>query len=403
MQSAKNVIIVSIWKRGNCMANEINQQSRTKICPTCGTRMNESATRCLVCGRTFNNDQIPAGKNASAAKDSDQIEKPRLRNVSISVPIFIGLILLLIGIGAAVAFVLLQQTGRVVEPTPLPSATLSPTPTNPPTETPTPTMVMSPTPLAPIEYTVKDGDLCASIAAVFDVSVQSIILQNNLSASCYLSPGQTLLIPQPTITPTPEPTGTLTSQQATLEACGSYDHLVTNTDTLFGIALNYGVTTDIIRQYNGLTGDIVVAGTTIKIPLCERVTPGPTSTPTTPPPYAAPNLLLPADGTSYNVSGETITLQWAGVGSLLPNEAYEVVVEDVTEGEGRKLINYVTDTKFIVPMDFRPSSDTNPHVIRWYVTPVRQSLSAEGGPSSYEPAGARSESRTFIWTGVPVS
>ena len=73
MQSAKNVIIVSIWKRGNCMANEINQQSRTKICPTCGTRMNESATRCLVCGRTFNNDQIPAGKNASAAKDSEQI------------------------------------------------------------------------------------------------------------------------------------------------------------------------------------------------------------------------------------------------------------------------------------------------------------------------------------------
>ena len=119
------------------MANEMNQQSRTKICPTCGTRMNESATRCLVCGRTFTNNTAPAGKNnAAPANDSDRIEKPRLRNVSISLPIFIGLILLLIGIGAAVAFVLLQQTGRVVEPTPLPSATLSPTPTNPPTETP---------------------------------------------------------------------------------------------------------------------------------------------------------------------------------------------------------------------------------------------------------------------------
>ncbi len=386
------------------MANEMNQQSRTKICPTCGTRMNESATRCLVCGRTFINEPQTAGKNtAAASNDSERIEKPRLHNVTISIPIFIGLLLLLIGIGAAVAFVLLQQTGRVVEPTPMPTATLSPTPTNPPTETPTPTMVMSPTPLAPIEYTVKDGDLCASIAAVFDVSVASIILQNNLSADCYLSPGQHLLIPQPTITPTPQPTGTLTNQQATLEACGSYDHVVTNSDTLFGIALNYGVTTDIIRQYNGLTGDIVIAGTTIKIPLCERVTPGPTSTPTTPPPYAAPNLLLPADGTSFNVSGETITLQWAGVGSLLANEAYEVVVEDVTEGIGRKLIQYVPDTKLIVPMDFRPSSDTAPHVIRWYVTPVRQSISTDGSPSSYEPAGARSESRTFIWTGVPVS
>ena len=386
------------------MANEMNQQTRTKICPTCGTRMNESATRCLVCGRTFTNDPMPSGKNtAVSGNENERIEKPRLHSVSISIPIFIGLILLLIGIGAAVAFVLLQRTGRVVEPTPMPSATLSPTPTNPPTDTPTPTMVMSPTPLAPIEYTVKEGDLCASIAAVFDVSVASIILQNNLSADCYLSPGQRLLIPQPTITPTPQPTGTMTSQQATLEACGSYDHLVTNSDTLFGIALNYGVTTDIIRQYNGLTGDIVIAGTTIKIPLCERVTPGPTSTPTTPPPYAAPNLLLPADGTSYNVSGETITLQWAGVGSLLPNEAYEVVIEDVTEGQGRKLIQYVTDTKFIVPMDFRPSSDTSPHVIRWYVTAVRQSIASDGSPASYEPAGVRSDSRTFIWTGVPVS
>lgn len=386
------------------MANEMNQQTRTKICPTCGTRMNESATRCLVCGRTFTNDPMPSGKNtAVSGNENERIEKPRLHSVSISIPIFIGLILLLIGIGAAVAFVLLQRTGRVVEPTPMPSATLSPTPTNPPTDTPTPTMVMSPTPLAPIEYTVKEGDLCASIAAVFDVSVASIILQNNLSADCYLSPGQRLLIPQPTITPTPQPTGTMTSQQATLEACGSYDHLVTNSDTLFGIALNYGVTTDIIRQYNGLTGDIVIAGTTIKIPLCERVTPGPTSTPTTPPPYAAPNLLLPADGTSYNVSGETITLQWAGVGSLLPNEAYEVVIEDVTEGQGRKLIQYVTDTKFIVPMDFRPSSDTSPHVIRWYVTAVRQSIASDGSLASYEPAGARSDSRTFIWTGVPVS
>ena len=144
------------------MANEMNQQMKTKICPTCGTRMNESATRCLVCGRTFTNDTPVSGRNASApsgANDSERIEKPRLRNVTISLPIFIGLLMLLIGIGAAVAFVLLQQTGRVVEPTPLPSATLSPTPTTPPTETPTPTMVMSPTPLQPIEYVVKDGDV----------------------------------------------------------------------------------------------------------------------------------------------------------------------------------------------------------------------------------------------------
>lgn len=387
------------------MANESNLQPKTKICPTCGTRMNESATRCLVCGRVFANEPVPAQSSRGRAgkNEEEKIEKPRIKNVSVSIPLAIGLVLLLIGMGAAVAFVLLQQTGRVVEPTALPTATHTPTMTSEPTQTFTPTLEMTATPLEPIAYTVKDGDLCASIAALFDVSVSSIVLQNNLSADCYLSPGQELLIPQPTVTPSPEPTGTLTSAQATLEACGSYDHVVTSTDTLFGIAMNYGVTSDIIREYNGLTGDIVVVGSTIKIPLCERVTPGPTSTPTNPPPYAAPNLLLPADGTSYNVSGETITLQWAGVGTLLSNEAYEVVIEDVTEGNGRKLIQYVTDTKFIVPMDFRPSSDVSPHVIKWYVTPVRQTLNEETGTSSYEPAGSRSEARTFIWTGVQVS
>ena len=79
------------------MANEMNQQSRTKICPTCGTRMNESATRCLVCGRSFANEPQPSGRNnAPAANDNERIEKPRLKNITISVPIAIGLFLLLI-------------------------------------------------------------------------------------------------------------------------------------------------------------------------------------------------------------------------------------------------------------------------------------------------------------------
>jgi hypothetical protein len=90
--------------------------------------------------------------------------------------------------------------------------------------------------------------------------------------------------PQPTPTIPPRPTNTLSGSEATLAACGSYDYVVKNTDTLFGIALNFGVSTDIIREYNGLANDIVVGGSTLHIPLCERVTPGPTSTPTNPPP-----------------------------------------------------------------------------------------------------------------------
>ncbi len=254
---------------------------KTKICPTCGTRMNETAVRCLVCGRTFSGaaEEPAKSRRSGAAKESSLNKKPRLPEVTLSLPIAIGLAIIILGVGAAVVFFLLQQTGRVVEPTPTSTNTATPTITF------TPTMEMTSTPLAPIEYTVKDGDLCASIAALFEVSIPSIVLENNLSSDCYLSPGQVLMIPQPTPTVTPLPTGTLTGSEATLAACGFYDYVVANTDTLLGIALNFGVSTDDIRLYNGLASDIVVAGSTIHIPLCERVTPGPTSTPTNPPPY----------------------------------------------------------------------------------------------------------------------
>lgn len=385
------------------MAIDKPQQSKTKICPTCGTRMNESATRCLVCGRVFTAaaDEPQSSKKAKINREDSLKKKPRLPEVRLSLPVAIGLLVLILLIGGGVVFALLQNTGRVVEPTALPTDTSTPTITFTPTTTYTPTMVMSATPLAPIAYTVKDGDLCSSIAALFNISIQSIVLENNLSSDCYLSPGMVLSLPQPTPTITPFPTGTLTGSEATLAACGSYDYVVSNTDTLFGIALNFGVSTDIIRQYNGLMNDIVVAGSTLHIPLCERVTPGPTSTATNPPPYEAPNLLLPADGSSYNTSGETITLQWAGVGSLLSNEAYEVNIEDITGGSGRKLVDYVTDTKYIVPMSFRPS-DPSPHVIKWYVQSVRQSGSQNDGTPIYTSAGSRSDSRTFIWSGVAV-
>ena len=385
------------------MAIDKPQQSKTKICPTCGTRMNESATRCLVCGRVFSGaaDEPQSSKKANINREDSLKKKPRLPEVRLSLPIAIGLLILILLIGGGVVFALLQNTGRVVEPTALPTDTSTPTITFTPTTTYTPTMVMSATPLAPIAYTVKDGDLCSSIAALFNISIQSIVLENNLSSDCYLSPGMVLSLPQPTPTITPFPTGTLTGSEATLAACGSYDYVVSNTDTLFGIALNFGVSTDIIRQYNGLMNDIVVAGSTLHIPLCERVTPGPTSTATNPPPYEAPNLLLPADGSSYNTSGETITLQWAGVGSLLSNEAYEVNIEDITGGSGRKLVDYVTDTKYIVPMSFRPS-DPSPHVIKWYVQSVRQTGSQNDGTPIYTSAGSRSDSRTFIWSGVTV-
>jgi hypothetical protein len=80
------------------------------------------------------------------------------------------------------------------------------------------------------------------------------------------------------------------------------------------------------------------------------------------------------------------------------NEGYAVTIEDLTEGTGRKLTEYVTDTKFIVPTNFRPT-DNQPHAIRWSVVPVRPSGTTDEGQTLWEPAGSVSVSRVFIWMG----
>jgi hypothetical protein len=174
-------------------------------------------------------------------------------------------------------------------------------------------------------------------------------------------------------------------------------------DTLSGIAANYNVTADSIRNYNGLPGDTVYEGQPLTIPLCDQVpTAGPTPTSTPPPPYAAPNLLLPADGAPFSLANDTVTLQWASVGTLRSNEVYEVVIEDVTDSSGKKLIDYVTDTKYIVPTSFRPT-DNLPHIMRWWVLTVRQTDTDSSGKPVYATAGAASTPRVFSWSGAATS
>jgi hypothetical protein len=99
-----------------------------------------------------------------------------------------------------------------------------------------------------------------------------------------------------------------------------------------------------------------------------------------------------------------ITLQWAAVGVLRENEAYAVTIEDITQGEGRREVATVTDTKYLVPASFLPS-DRVPHVLRWWVVPVRQIGTDEDGNPIWDPAGAVSNPRVFTWvsTGLAVT
>ena len=93
-----------------------------------------------------------------------------------------------------------------------------------------------------------------------------------------------------------------------------------------------------------------------------------------------------------------ISLQWSSVATLRSNELYAVTIEDLTAGNGQKTIEYVNDTKFIVPANLRPTGST-PHVFRWTVIPVRQNGSTKDNQPIYEAAGQVSSPRVFSWLG----
>ncbi len=370
---------------------------KSQICPTCGTRLTENATRCLVCGTEL------TAKAATKSKKADTtVQASRMPEITLSLPAALGALVIILLIGAAVVYFSLQAGGDLVEPTaevsPTTTATITPTAT----ELPSPTTIPTETPLPPFEYIVRTGETCGVISATFKISVQSIIVLNQLSSECFVSVGQVLKIPYPTATPAPPPTAIPNEATQTSIACEKVPYTVQANDTLSSISANYNVPQDAIKFYNGLASDNVLLGTTIVIPLCERfATPGPTPTATLPPPYPAPNLLLPADGAAFTLANDVVTLQWASIGTLRENERYQVTILDVTSGQGLRLTEYVTDTKFIVPTSFRPN-DNLAHVIRWWVTTVRQNGVDEQGQPLYASAGAISDERVFSWVGVAI-
>lgn len=375
--------------------------SKTKVCPTCGTRLSENATRCLVCGTEFN-----ARPEAKAAKKVEKsVQASRMPAITLSLPAAIGTLAVVIVVAAVIVYLVIRQglpegtlDPAITEtPTVTPTASLPPTATLPATDIPTATNI------PPFDYTVAAGDnSCSQLAFNFGISVQSIIITNNLPSTCPISVGQKLKIPYPTPTIPPAATNTPQPIDATKQACETVPITVQENDTLSSIAANYAVSQDAVKTFNGKTTDNVFIGENLLIPLCMRAaTPGPTPTATIPPPYPAPNLLLPADGAAFTLANDVVTLQWASVGTLRDGEAYQITVEDITADLTQRQTDYVTDTKYIIPTSFRPD-DNVAHVLRWWITPVRQAGTDDQGQPIWVNSGAVSEKRVFTWVGVAV-
>jgi LysM repeat protein len=311
----------------------------------------------------------------------------------ISILVITGTVLVLNSIGVI-------DTQRTEIPTLTLTATPSPTFTLVPTATAT--VAPSPTPLPPIEYTVVSGDSCISIAVRNDISVQALLEANALPQACPLVIGQKLQVPQPTYTPTAPPTATLESVSLTETARPRQQYTVTAGDTLFSIAARFNVDYAALAEENGIPGPDypITVGQVLQIPLDRPpATAGPSPTPTALPPYPAPQLLSPANGSAISPVEQTVVLQWAAVDVLKEGEVYLVTVEDVTCNCAKKLTEVTTQTRYIVNVEMKPI-EAAPHVFNWTIVTARQSgLTADGKPI-YEAAGATSEIRTFTWTGI---
>jgi LysM repeat protein len=344
-------------------------------------------------------------KAETKSKKVDGVQASRMPEITLSLPAALGVLVIVLLLGAAGVYFGLSAGKQIIEPTIAFTATNTATITPTGTDVPTATQIPTFTPLPPVPYVVRAGETCGILAATFKVSVQSIILANNLDSQCTLSAGATILIPQPTPTPAPPPTEIPNEATQTSQACEKVIYVVQANDTLGGIAANYNVPQDAIKAENGMASDNVLIGTSLVIPLCKRfATPGPTPTATLPPPYPAPNLLLPADAAAFTLANDVVTLQWASVGTLREGEFYQVFVQDLTAlnfGNTIRLIEYVTDTKFIVPTSFRPN-DNLTHIFSWWVTVVRQNGVDDQGQPIYISAGAISDKRVFSWVGVAI-
>ncbi len=176
--------------------------------------------------------------------------------------------------------------------TPTPTATLTPTPVTPtatatmtPTVTNTPTITPTNTPNAPFEYEVQEEDNCTTIAEEFEVDIEVLLALNNLSSNCFITPGETILIPAPgqeLPTATPLPTDIAPGTQI--------EYSIRPGDSLTALAEQFNSTVDRIiedtneyRRENDLdemedANDIFV-GDILIIPVY-IVTPVPTNTPT---------------------------------------------------------------------------------------------------------------------------
>lgn len=197
--------------------------------------------------------------------------------------------------------------------------------------------------------------------------------------------------PSPTRTPTPTRTATPTLSPTVTPTAVQITYVVQPGDTLFSIALRFGVAVDALMEANDITDpNAIFSGMELLIPLA-GATPTPTlpsesATETSSPmfPYPSPELLEPEEGTLFEGKKSRITLSWESVGELYFDAWYQV--ELWGEGENPRVLVWTKGEGWLLSQDLYPGE------YYWRVRVVRQE---EG--IWLEDLSPPSETRSLIW------
>ncbi len=363
-------------------------------CPTCGARVADRATTCLMCGAILGEAQDQAEETIT-----QQVTHRRLTGRQIALLAGLAIFILVPAIWLG-----MNLSGGQALPTFTPTTTLSPTvtstPTLTPTPSPTPPPTLTPTPVPPQLYTVQAGDTLGNIAANFGLTVAEIRAYNNLDSEL-IREGDTLQIPPPT--PTPGPTPTLDPSQPTPTLAPFVTYVVQRGDTLSTIAEQYGVSMAAIRDASGLETGVtaIQEGQVLQIPQFtptpvvapEIVTEDVTSSSQTF--YAPPILLYPPDNTTLTETTGPLVLQWASSGLLPEDSFYRVALTVPNNGDTETLYTVLRATTWRAPNTLFPTGGETA-TYRWTVEIVRRI--GEATDPRYEVVSSAEEIRSFSWS-----